>query len=94
MKFLRFMALLEGTSLLLLLFVAVPLKHMYGMPEIVKIIGPIHGVLFVLFNIVLFFNVFKGRVTEVKAFIGFLASLIPFGTFVYKAKVLKDAAAE
>ena len=91
MKFLRFMALLEGTSLLLLLLVAMPLKYAYGMPEAVKLVGPIHGVLFILFNVILFWNVIKGRVSEVKGFIGLIASLIPFGTFVYKAKVLKSA---
>lgn len=88
MTFLRFMALLEGTSLLLLLFVAMPLKYSFGMPEYVKIIGPIHGGLFIAFNIVLFYHVFKGHLSEVKGFLGLLASLIPFGTFYYKYKVL------
>lgn len=87
--FLRFMAMLEGTSLLLLLFIAVPLKRMMEMPEAVSIIGPIHGVLFVLFNLILVFYVIKGNLTAVRGFVGFVASLIPFGTFIYKAKVLK-----
>lgn len=89
--FLRFMAMLEGTSLLLLLFVAVPLKRMMEMPEAVSIIGPIHGALFILFNIILFWHVVKGNLSAVRGFIGFVASLIPFGTFIYKAKVLKNA---
>lgn len=92
MKFLRLMALLEGTSLILLLFVAVPLKRMYGMPEAVSVIGPVHGALFIAFNIVLFYHVVKGPISEGKGFLGFLASLIPFGTFYYKAKVLKPLA--
>lgn len=91
MAFLRFMALLEGTSLLLLLFVAMPLKYNYGMPEAVSWVGRAHGGLFLAFNIVLFYHVIKGHLSAVKGFIGFLASLIPFGTFVYKAKVLKTA---
>ena len=90
MTFLRLMALLEGTSLLLLLFVAMPLKYQFGMPEVVSLVGRLHGGLFIAFNIVLFYNVFKGRVTEVQGFIGLLASLLPFGTFVFKAKVLKN----
>lgn len=88
MKFLRFMALLEGTSLLLLLFVAMPLKYNYGMPEVVSWVGRAHGGLFIAFNIVLFYHVFKGHLSEVKGFLGFLASLVPFGTFYFKAKVL------
>jgi len=89
MKFLKFMALLEGTSLLVLLFVAMPLKYSFGVPEAVKLVGPIHGVLFILFNVLLLVSVIKGHLSAVKGFIGFLASFIPFGTFVYKAKVLK-----
>jgi integral membrane protein len=85
------MALLEGTSLLLLLFVAMPLKYSYGMPEAVKMVGAAHGGLFVLFNIVLFYHVLKGHLSAVMGFVGFIASFIPFGTFVYKAKVLKKA---
>lgn len=89
MKLLKIMAFLEGTSLLLLLFVAMPLKYSYGLPEAVSIVGRAHGGLFLAFNIVLFYHVFKGHLSEVKGFIGFLASLVPFGTFVFKAKVLK-----
>lgn len=94
MTFLRLMALLEGTSLLLLLFVAMPLKYQFGMPEAVSWVGRLHGGLFIAFNIVLFYNVFRGRITELQGFIGLLASLLPFGTFVYKAKCLKGSAAQ
>jgi len=88
MKFLKFMALLEGTSLLLLLFVAMPLKYQFGIPEYVSLVGRAHGGLFIAFNIMLFYRVFKGQISEVKGFLGFLASLVPFGTFYFKAKVL------
>ena len=91
MQFLRLMALLEGLSLLALFFIAMPLKYFYGMPEAVKLAGPIHGWLFLAFNAVLFYFVYQGRLSELKGFQGFMASLLPFGTFVYKAKVLKKA---
>lgn len=94
LSFVRFMALLEGTSLLLLLFVAMPLKYSYGMPEAVKVMGPIHGVLFILFNFVLFIYAAKGHLSGVKAMSGFFASLIPFGTFYYKWKILSKTPAE
>ncbi|BBP44005.1 DUF3817 domain-containing protein [Thiosulfativibrio zosterae] len=89
LSFVRFMALLEGTSLLVLLLIAMPLKYHFDMPEAVKLIGPIHGVLFLAFNAVLFGYAAKGHLSGVKAVLGFFASLIPFGTFVYKYKVLK-----
>lgn len=90
LKWLRGMALLEGTSLILLLFVAMPLKYQFGLPEAVKLVGPIHGVLFIGFNVMLAVYALKGRLTEMQAFKGFIASFVPFGTFIYKAKMLKS----
>ena len=89
MNTLRFMSLLEGTSLLLLLFIAVPLKRLMDFPEAVSIIGPIHGGLFVLFNIILLLAVFKHGLQVKHAIIGFIASVIPFGSYVFKATILK-----
>lgn len=88
MKNLRIMSLLEGTSLLLLLFIAVPLKRLLDMPEAVSIIGPIHGILFILFNLLLLIMVIKSQLKISHAIIGFIASLIPFGSYVFKAKIL------
>lgn len=88
MKLLRFMALLEGSSLLLLLLVAVPLKRLMGIPEAVQIIGPIHGLLIIAFNALLIAAMLKKQVSIKQYLLGFIASLIPVGTFVYKVKVL------
>lgn len=46
---LRLLAFLEGVSLLLLVFVAVPIKYFRNDPAMVKAIGPIHGAFFLLF---------------------------------------------
>ena len=43
---LRVAALIEGTTLVCLLFVAVPLKHVFHLPLAVQVLGPIHGVAF------------------------------------------------
>lgn len=88
MRFLKWVALLEGTSLLVLLFIAMPLKYHFGWPQYVSLVGQAHGVLFILFNLVLFYYVAKGQLTLLQGILGFIASLIPFGTFYYKAKVL------
>lgn len=85
---LRWIALLEGSSLLLLLFVAMPLKYYMGIPEMVKIIGPAHGILFLSFLVILFSHAAKGELGFVKTISGFFASFIPFGTFIFKAKAL------
>src|SRR5690606_5334679 len=86
---LRIIGLLEGISLLALVFVAVPLKHMLGNPALVKMLGPLHGALFLLFV----FNAlgvgveqsWKFRVTTWKVL---LACMIPFGTFYIDRKIL------
>lgn len=88
MKTLRFMSILEGTSLLLLLFIAVPMKRLLEMPEAVSIIGPIHGGLFILFNLLLLAAIFRFNLKVKHAIIGFIASLIPFGSYLFKAKIL------
>ena len=85
---LRWAALFEGSSLLLLLLVAMPLKYYFGIPEAVKIVGPIHGVLFLSFVVLLFSHAVKGELSIVKLLTGFVSSFIPFGSFVFKAKML------
>ena len=87
-KIIRWAALFEGSSLLLLLFVAMPLKYYAEIPEAVKIVGPIHGVLFLSFVVLLFLHAAKRELSLVETLAGFVASLIPFGTFIFKAKVL------
>lgn len=74
--------MLEGLSLLLLVFVGVPVKYFFQDPLPVKILGPIHGGLFLLYIVMMIpvaldkkWNVF----TIVKLLI---ASIIPFG-FIY-----------
>ncbi|QCU90763.1 DUF3817 domain-containing protein [Thiomicrorhabdus sediminis] len=89
MQALRVLALLEGLSLIALLFIAMPLKYSYGMPEAVKIVGQTHGILFLLFNAALFYHVSRGHLSDSRAFLGLLCSFVPFGTFWFKAKYLK-----
>lgn len=43
---LRLVALLEGTSFLVLLFIAMPLKYLAGLPLAVRIVGSVHVVPF------------------------------------------------
>lgn len=86
---LRIVAFLEGLSLLVLVFVAVPLKHFFNDPSAVKAMGPIHGALFLLFV----FNALSVGVEQQWKFKEttwkiLLACLIPFGTFYIDHKIL------
>lgn len=51
---LRIVALIEGATLLALLGIAVPLKHVAGYSLAVTVIGPIHGAAFLLYFWMLF----------------------------------------
>lgn len=87
---LRLFAFLEGFSLLILVFVSIPLKSIYGITSISSVLGPIHGLLFLLF----IFNTisvgteynWKFKTTTWKVLI---ACLIPFGTFYIDYKILR-----
>lgn len=45
----RTTALAEGSSFLVLLFVAMPMKYVMGMPRVVTVVGAIHGILFLAY---------------------------------------------
>ena len=87
---LRWSALFEGSSLLLLLFVAMPLKYYAQIYLAVKIAGSLHGVLFLTFVVILLSHTIKKELSFVKTLAGLFASLIPFGTFIFKAKFLNN----
>ena len=83
---LRIIAFMEGCSYLLLGFTMI-LKYKFSMPQPNYIVGLAHGILFVLYIVLLLQVSFLYRWSIVKMFMVFLASLIPFGTF-YADKVL------
>lgn len=78
---LRLLAFIEGISFLVLLGIAMPLKHYYDKPEAVKIVGMAHGILFILYTINLLIIHLKLRWSYSKTLSAFIAALIPFGTF-------------
>ena len=87
---LRLLAILEGLSLIFLVFLGVPLKHFMQNGGVVKALGPAHGVLFLLFVLNTFSYGIQAswsfRKTTWKVL---LATLIPFGTFYIDRKILK-----
>lgn len=88
---LRLLGFLEGTSLLLLVLVGVPLKYFFDNPSVVKSIGPIHGVLFLLFVFIAIIVSFERRWSFLKiTWKVLLSCLIPFGTFYIDHTILKD----
>jgi len=87
LTWLRYAALAEGVSWLLLLFIAMPLKYMAGNPYPVKIIGMGHGVLFVLFVALLLMVLKSNLITKSLGTKVFIASFIPFAPFIVDKKL-------
>ncbi|MGX5691387.1 DUF3817 domain-containing protein [Arcticibacter tournemirensis] len=89
---LRLLGYLEGISLLILIFVAVPIKYLAHDPSVVKALGPLHGALFLWFifetTSVGIEEKWEFRQTTWKVL---LACIIPFGTFYVDRTILKPA---
>lgn len=89
LKLLRAFSMIEGTSTLILFGIAMPLKYMAGMPMAVRIVGSLHGFLFVGLAILFAMAVRMVPLPAGLAFRGILASMMPFGPFVFDRR-LKD----
>jgi integral membrane protein len=87
---LRLVALLEGSSFLILLFVAMPLKYLAGLPLAVRVVGSIHGALFLLFLAALYRAARARAWPRRRSLSAFLASILPFGTFVFDASLRRE----
>ncbi len=90
-KFFKIVATLEGISLLLLLFVAMPLKYIFDLPEYVRVIGMAHGLLFIGYIILATKLKTEESWNNKKFFEVCIASIIPFGTFYIEKKYLKNS---
>ena len=85
----RIIALLEGCSYILLLFIGVPLKYIGNDEIIVKALGMPHGILFIAYII---FSIYqrKNMQWDIKTtLIILMGSVIPFGTFYVDKKYLR-----
>ena len=88
-KTLRLVGLIEGLSFLLLLFIAMPVKYMMDNPVLVKYVGMGHGVLFILFLVVLFAVCEKQKWSLSMFIMGLIASILPFGPLIFDMKLKK-----
>ncbi len=87
---LRVVAFTEGVSFMVLLLIAMPLKYAAGRPEAVKHVGMAHGLLFVLYVILLVTVGLERGWSARKMVLGFIASLVPLGTFWADKKLFRE----
>jgi len=93
LRHLRLVALLEGSSFLVLLLVAMPLKYLAGLPLAVRIAGSLHGLLFLLFIATLVRTSIQREWPFRRSAVAFAASVVPFGTFVFDRSLREEIAA-
>ena len=86
----RKIAVAEGISYVVLVFIAMPLKYWAGIPLAVKYTGWAHGLLFVLYIILVIMAWSEYKWSFKKAAIIGGASLIPFAPFWVDKKLKED----
>ncbi len=87
---LRSVAAIEGLSYLALLFVAMPLKYMAGFPLAVRIVGSVHGALFVWGGLLALEGIRRRGKTWSWGWKILIAALLPFGTFFLDRGLRED----
>jgi len=86
---LRIIAFLEGVSLIVLCFIATPLKYIWGNPVLTNVVGYFHGMFFILYLIWTYMVSKKHQWLHFKTtWKVILASFIPFGTFYIDKTIL------
>lgn len=85
----RVIAFIEGVSFLVLLLIAMPIKYLGGNPAPVLYVGWAHGVLFMLYAVAGFQALFARGWGLMAGVWGFIAAIVPIGTFVYDARFLR-----
>ncbi len=86
----RWISLIEGVSFLVLLFIAMPLKYTMDMPLAVTYVGWVHGLLFIIYIYIVFPTAKKLDWNFSRTFFALLASILPFGPFIFDRNLKKS----
>lgn len=89
---LRIVGWAEGASFLVLLGVAMPLKYLAGQPLAVRVVGLIHGGLFVLYLAALIRAGAARRWPVGPWLVALAAAFVPFGPFLLDRRLRREEA--
>lgn len=90
----RMIAICEGISYLVLLFIAMPLKYIADLPQAVLVVGWIHGFLFIAYMFAGLHVALIHKWDLKRILYAFIASLLPFGPFILDQKILSKEVQE
>lgn len=88
--FFRAMAYTVGVGLLILVLVAMPLKYLADSEGVIRVVGPLHGFLYMVYLVATVNLAFKARWTPVRMVLVMLAGTIPFVSFVAERRVTDE----
>ena len=92
LRWMRAVSLLEGITLVLLIFVAVPLKHLAGYSIATATMGPIHGMAFLLYIWMLAQTASSCEWPRSEVIQLFICACVPFGAFVNERSLKRKEA--
>ncbi len=92
--FFRVLAYVVGLGLLILVLVAMPLKYLAESEGVIRVVGPLHGFLYMVYLVATVNLAFKARWTPVRMVLVMLAGTIPFVSFVAERRVTEELRAQ
>ena len=83
----RVAAWVTGIGLVILVFVAMPLKYLFGQPLLVAIVGMAHGFLYMAYIVITLLLAERCRWRPVDALVILVAGTIPLASFFAERRV-------
>lgn len=90
----RILAYIVGIGLAVLVFVGIPLQVAANSPGVVKVVGPLHGFVYIIYLFAAFDMARRARFTVPQMLMMLCAGLLPILAFVIERKVTARVRAE
>jgi len=90
----RFMAYTVGVGLIILVFVGIPLQYAAHSPGVVKVVGPIHGALYIVYLLAALDLARRARFGLLQMAAMVAAGFVPFVAFIVERQVVRRLSAE
>jgi integral membrane protein len=87
LEWLKLSGYAEGISFLVLLLIAMPLKYWFGMPMAVRMVGSVHGALFIVYAVMVLSCARAHKWPGSLVGLGLLAAFLPLGPFWFDRRL-------
>ncbi|MBA3524370.1 MAG: DUF3817 domain-containing protein [Geodermatophilaceae bacterium] len=90
----RVMAYVVGVMLLILVFVAVPLRYLFDTPEVSAVVSPLHGFLYAVYLLAVLSLGTRSQWTFRKTILVMLGGTVPFLSFWLEHRITDEVRAQ